>query len=252
MTKSMTRTIPHPIAILQSNLIGFYRRNPRLVGLALIHLLLVPLELLIMSLDGRTLGGESVWLKPLRFDTSIAVYLFTMTIVLGWLRAPLRNHYALRIAIAMIIETLCIGLQAARGVPSHFNIGTPLDGIVFNLMGLAILYNTYLLVRISIEFLRAPQTTLSPFMQRAVALGLFATLAGSVVGGYMAARMSHAGTHGGDLRLGHFIGLHGLQFMLLLGAWLSRSSLSESSRRVVLNGAFAGHLVLTFIASIGA
>jgi hypothetical protein len=237
---------------LQARVVALYRANPMLIGLALIHLFLVPLELSIWAFDSRTIGGESVWLKPLRFDTSIAIYLITMTFVLGWMSASFRKHYSLRIAIAMIIETLCIGLQAARGVPSHFNIATPLNGIVFNLMGLAIFYHTYLLVRILIDFWRGQRTSLADLMRRAVVLGLGATLAGSVIGGLMAARLSHVGLHGGDLRLGHFIGLHGLQLMLLLGVWLSQSSLSLPARRMMLHGAFFAHLALTFATSIGA
>jgi hypothetical protein len=231
---------------------ALYRENPMLMGLALIHLALIPLELLVMAFDPRLLGGESVWLKPLRFDASIALYLVTLAIVLRWVSAPTREYYAMRISIAMIVETLCIGLQAARGVRSHFNVGTPLDGIAFQFMGLAIAYNTYLLVRLLTVFLRGRQTHLPDLMRRAVALGISATLLGSLIGGMMIGRMSHTGLHGGDLRLGHFLGLHGLQLMLVLGAWLSKSELSLPLRRLVLGGAFVLHLMVTLVVAIGA
>lgn len=231
---------------------ALYQSNPMLIGLALIHLGLIPLERAVMTFDPRLLSGESVWLKPLRFDASIAVYLITLTLLLRWVSTPTREYYSVRISIAMIVETMCIGLQAARGVPSHFNIATPLDGIVFNLMGLAIMYNTYLLVRLLLVFLRDRKARLPDLMRRAVVLGISATLVGSLIGGSMAARLSHTGLHGGDLRLGHFLGLHGLQLMLVLGAWLSDSALSLPLRRRVLDGVFVLHLGGTLIATFGA
>ena len=42
-------------------------------------------------------------------------------------------------AFVLVLEVGIIDTQAARGVTSHFNVGTPLDAALFGIMGLAIL-----------------------------------------------------------------------------------------------------------------
>ena len=244
------------VILMRSSLASFWqethRRSPVLATVAVAHLLLMPLELTLLAIDPRRLGGESVWLKPLRFDFSIALFVVTMAWVLSALRTEIANGFAKKIAAAMVVETLCIAVQAVRGVHSHFNVSSAFNGAVFNLMGVAILYNTYLLVRILLHFIRDREVTLSPVMRHATVLGLAATLLGSVVGGIMAARMTHAGLHNGDLRIAHFIGLHGLQLLLVAGLVLERRSWSRATQQRTLTALFVCHFTLLIAAFAGA
>ena len=96
----------------------------------------------LLALDLRTLdNGDSVWLKPIRFSLAFAVQLLTM----AWLARlgrgdgePLHRAFAaglwLQVAAA-IVEWMCIVVQAARGVHSHFNYATFFDHAVFTVMG---------------------------------------------------------------------------------------------------------------------
>jgi hypothetical protein len=56
--------------------------------------------------------------------------------------------------IAMLIEIGIIGLQAARGRASHFNASTPLDGILFSVMGTAIVVQTLASIAIAVALFR--------------------------------------------------------------------------------------------------
>ncbi len=231
---------------------SFYRTNPVLAVLALAHVLLVPVELGLLALDTRRLDGASVWLKPLRFDVSIAIFAVSMAFVMAPLGRELSRRFANRISVMMAIETISIALQAARGVRSHFNNTSAFGAAVFTVMGIAILYNTYVVFRVLLLYLRTPDLPVGPLMRRAVVLGLTATLIGSGIGGYMSALNAHSGVHGGDLRVAHAIALHGLQLLLVAGLVLKRMKWQASTQRLLLDAAFVSHLALTTLVVFGA
>ena len=103
------------------------------VGAGVLAVVLLP----AMVLDDRQLLGVSVWLKPWKFAVSIALYALTMAWMVTLVRrgARLARAAATGAAVALGIEMAIITVQAARGVPSHFNTQTPLDARLFNLMG---------------------------------------------------------------------------------------------------------------------
>jgi hypothetical protein len=227
-------------------------RNALLAWAGLLHLLLVPPELALLALDPRVLNGESVWFKPLRFDVSIAIFVLTMAWVISVFDEKRARGLAWRIAAAVSIETVCIAFQAARGVTSHFNQTTPFNGAVFTLMGLAIAYNTYVVARIAWWVATDARLKLDALWRRCIFLGLCATLLGSSIGGFMAARLGHHGVHGGDVRLAHFIGLHGLQLLLVTGLVLSRAPWPVAAKMRALHLTFLGHFALMSATLIGA
>jgi hypothetical protein len=147
------------------------------------------------------------------------------------------------------LELLAITIQAARGIPSHFNAATRVDALVFSGMGAAItaLWLAELVITVRafrFSFASAPRSW-------AIRFGLVGTLLGGAIGFVMprptpAQRQSlearqatpmvgaHAvgvpdggpglpltrwSTQGGDLRVPHFFGLHTLQGLPLV-AWL--------------------------------
>jgi hypothetical protein len=129
--------------------------------------------------------------------------------------------------------------QSARGVGSHFNTATPIEGIMFMLMGLAAPVFTALAAVLGIAIARRPRPDLAPAFRLAVVLGLILTtvlgtaagVAISVNGGHwVGAAATDAGglpifgwsRYGGDLRVAHFFGLHALQILPVAGlivAW---------------------------------
>lgn len=213
-----------------------------------------------LAVDPRTLLGEPVWVKPLKFCVSGALYLATLAVLI----APVRSRAVRRtvewgVGGILVVETALIAVQAFRGVRSHFNISTPFDALLFAGMGLGIALVSLLTLVAAVAVLRAPAA--DRLWKRAALWGLVLTLAGSQVGWLMTAptaeqRAAFAtappvalgqhtvgradggpglpgvgwSTAAGDLRVPHFWGLHGLQALPLLALWLRRRPLSEAQR----------------------
>ena len=210
--------------------------------LALLGLTATPL---LAGLDARTLLGVSVWLKPAKFAVSIGLYFWT----LAWLRphlpaAPLRWIRPV-VVVTMIVELICIFGQAARGVPSHFNVATDLDSAVFGVMGLAIMLNSVALAALTIATWRAPLGP-SPAFAWGLRLGLALAVLASLEGAIMIRIDGHSvgvpdggpglpfanwSTRGGDLRVAHFLGMHALQGLPWIGHLLARRAGADLRRQ---------------------
>jgi hypothetical protein len=189
------------------------------------------------------------WVKPFKFSVSVAIFLWTLAWFLPALRASRRVKRLLAwgFSVSMILEMIGIVGQSARGVRSHFNHETAFDAAVFSTMGALIAFNSVLLVIVFLLFLvRGADLPLSYLW--AVRIGLLVTLLGSAQGGLIVAHGQHAvgvvdggpglplvnwSTEGGDLRVAHMLGLHGMQIIPLFAFLLGRSQRSWSEQRRV-------------------
>jgi hypothetical protein len=213
--------------------------------------------------DDRLILGINPWIKPAKFFASIGIYLVTVAWMVTQVRTGSLTRAVLRwtFIVTMIGEGVLIAMQSARGVTSHFNHTTPFDAMVFRTMGGLIALNTVAAFGLLLRFVRSPRP-----MPRAVLSGirwgLVLFLLASAVGGLMVSAGSHAigvpdggpglpfvnwSTEGGDLRIAHFVGLHALQGLPILGWMLSRRSPGASAGTVRLAAAawaalFAGLL----------
>ncbi|GAA4504909.1 hypothetical protein GCM10023172_31980 [Hymenobacter ginsengisoli] len=200
---------------------------------------LAGLALVLLPLDHRHVTGLLVWLKPLKFSLSIVAYAWT----LGWLLAslPAAAQPAVRrlswgVAASMVVEIAVIFVQAARGTSSHYNASSPLNGALFGLMGLFIVVNTAMTVwALYLAWRHRPAGSAGYVW--GLRLGLLVFLIGSVLGGFMIHNQQHTvgapdggpglpglgwSTVAGDLRAAHFLGMHALQALPLLGWALGR------------------------------
>ncbi|MFI6133600.1 hypothetical protein [Micromonospora sp. NPDC051141] len=227
--------------------------------------------------DPRVLTGAPVWLKPLKFAVSLTLYGGTLAWMLSLLprRSRLTERAVTVIVAAAVLEMVLIVLQVLRGTTSHFNTGTPLDTVLYNVMGTAITVLFLAQVVLAVVLARRP------LPDRAGGYAIRAGLAVSLLGMLVAFPMltqhpdgtpagitgAHSvgvpdggpglpvvgwSTTGGDLRVGHFIGLHALQALPLLAILLDRflgARLDELVRaRLVLVGGFA-YAGLTLLAT---
>lgn len=230
--------------------------------------------------DDRTLVGAPIWLKPFKFAVSIAVYATTiawlLSLLTGW-RRRLGRRLGTVLSAAMLIEMMIIIGQAARGRQSHFNVQTPLDGALYQVMGatIAVAWISTLILAILLLAQRMPDRADA----LAVRLGIVVALGGMAVGFLMtmptAAQLAQdrpgiVGAHsvgvpdggpglpltgwsttGGDLRAGHFIGMHALQalplfaFALTLAARRFARLRSDRVRARLVAAAGLGHAGLT-------
>jgi hypothetical protein len=109
-----------------------------------------------MALDDRLITGAPAWLKPAKFAASVAIYSLTLaalfTALPAWPR--LRRVIGWTTAVALVFEMAIIVGQALRGVPSHFNVATPLDAALFYVMGAVIFTQTFATVAVGIALWR--------------------------------------------------------------------------------------------------
>jgi hypothetical protein len=253
-----------------------WRTSPPLTGVAAVMLAALGLFVVGLLMDPRIITGAPAWLKPAKFAISTAIYSLT----LAWVFRALPTWPRMRAivgwttALVFVIEVAIIAAQAWRGTTSHFNVSTPLDGVLFGVMGTLILLQTVTSVAVAVALWRERH-----FADRALGwamrLGMTLTIAGAATGGLMTrpttaqleqARatqvMTTAGAHTvgapdggpglpgtgwsrehGDLRVPHFVGLHALQLLPFLVVVLRRRGWPESLRAravMVAGAAYAG------------
>jgi hypothetical protein len=216
-----------------------YARNPVLATTGWFHWALVAVLILIYPFDSRTILGISPWIKPMKFASSIAIYVWTLGWYLHYLsgRKRLVRIISIGVSALMFGEMTLITLQAARGTTSHFNVATPLDAAIFATMGSMIGSNT-VLVAVALILFFVTKTEIPRAYLWGIRLGMIVFLLASVEGVFMVIHGSHTvgapdGGPGlpfvnwsrqhGDLRVAHFVGMHALQVLPLIGYWRSRS-----------------------------
>ena len=237
-------TMNHDVSVRRSWTAA--RRRPG-VGLLLVVsagcVAVVAVAAVGLAADPRLITGSPAWLKPLKFAVSISVYCATLawllTLVQG--RPRLVATVAWATGAALAFELVLIVLQTVRGRASHYNISTPFDAAVFQLMG-ATLPPIYGAAVVTAALL-ARRRGLPPVLTSGVRGGLLVSLLGMAQGSLMIGNGTNAGpgmigahtvgaldggpgllitgwsTEYGDLRVAHFVGLHALQLLPLL-AWL--------------------------------
>lgn len=229
--------------------------NRSLLALTAAMILLALVCVVGLVVDPRTLLGQPIWAKPLKFSISLAIYSPT----LAWMISLVSGQRTRRVAsvagtvVAAMgaIEMVAIVGQVVRGRPSHFDVATPFDTAVWAVMGTSIAVLWVANLVIAVLLLR--ERSLPSATAWAVRLGLVTALIGMAVAflmtsptgyqvteahatGAMPAAGAHAvgvpdggpglpllgwSTTGGDLRIGHFVGLHGLQAVPLLALGLA-------------------------------
>ncbi|WP_232376438.1 hypothetical protein [Amycolatopsis aidingensis] len=231
---------------------GWHR--PLLVNTALM-LSLVVASIVGLLVDDRMLLGESVWVKPLKFGLSFAVYAATLAWLLSRLTRARRFGWWVGTVFAVVgvIEVGVVAFAAARGTFSHFNHSAePANQavqMIFNL-GVPGIFVANLIIAVLVLFQRTGDRALTMAIRTGLAIstvGMFLAFwivavntegprqvtdaRGETVpmeGGHgigvpdgNGLPILHWSTEGGDMRVPHFVGLHGIQVMLLLAVGLS-------------------------------
>jgi hypothetical protein len=216
---------------------------PAFTALALLITLAIVPVLAAMSLDPREYGGEDIWLKPLKFHIALAIYLVTLSVFARWMTPAQREGRIWRgfvavVCLCVLAELVWIGGAAALGTGSHFNLSSPVWGMLYSLMGVAAVTLTAASLVMGIAIQRNPDTGLHPLVKLSIVLGLILTFVLTVItAGYMSANPGHfVGTpvtgerlavlgwsrEVGDLRVGHFLATHALHGLPLVGLVAAR------------------------------
>lgn len=232
--------------------------------------------------------GAPAWLKPAKFGISIALYTLTITWLLGFVQAERVRTKRLVNAIGwitvgvFIVEMVPIVLQVIRGTTSHFNVSTPLDAFMFSMMGFGV--TVLWLTNFVLAVLLIRQRFENPAFGWAIRLGLIIAMigmaegflmtsptaqqmAGWQAGGAVTISGAHSvgvpdggpglpvvnwSTTGGDLRVGHFVGMHALQVLPFIGWFVTRrrkfaNSLTKGQQAALVWTAGGFYLGLTLL-----
>lgn len=223
---------------------------------------LTVVSLVAMFVDDRRILGESVWLKPAKFGVAFAMYTLTLAWLVSQPHrgARLSRWMGTLFAVTGIVDVGFIVVQAARGTFSHFDTETDVVnsvGQVIFTSGVPGLFVANLVVAVNLSW----QRILDRPTGRAVHAGLAIAVAGMALGYLMGftgeqtvrdaaghpVRLAaghtvtdpvlpvrdgvgempiiHWSTLGGDLRIPHFAGLHGIQILIAIAvatAWAAR------------------------------
>ncbi|CAM5765899.1 ABA4-like family protein [Bosea minatitlanensis] len=209
--------------------------EPRLGAAGIAMALLAIPTALAYAIDPRLFNGDPVWLKPLKFEISIAVYLFSFALLLpltseAFQRSRLGRFTVWPVIGLLFFELVYIAWRASRAEASHYNADGPAAIALYSAMGIAAVLFTAASGILAYGLARKDAAPLPPILRRSLILGLGLT---AVLGILSGATLSGAGGHTvgtplptaavipffgwslsvGDLRPAHFLALHAMQIV---------------------------------------
>jgi hypothetical protein len=193
----------------------------------------------LASLDTRMVAGVSTWSKPTKFAVALGLHLVTVAYLWSWLSPRIRDGVGGTIIIRLLIATslfelIYIACQGALGSGSHYNLTSTFSIVMYQLMGAGAVILVGATAATGAAVLVVRDVGREGALRRAVGLGL---LLSGALGLLTGAMLSINGGHFvgipaaeaaawplfgwsrevGDLRVSHFIGIHAVQAMPLVG-----------------------------------
>jgi hypothetical protein len=245
-----------------------HRDEPVYTGLTLLLLAALPAMLVAAAVDGRSVLGNNIWTKPLKFELSLAVYIGTLAVFARWVPAGdrasrLYRFFRAAVVAAVLAEMIWIGGAAMLGTTSHFNT-SPLGSVLYPAMGLAAVLITSATTVQAWQIARNRATGLPPSIKASIVIGLAMVLPLTLLtAGTMASMQGHsvgatdpgpAGTwifgwsrEAGDLRVAHFFATHALHAVPLFGliATVLMPRYAETAVKLFAT-AYTGFVLLVF------
>jgi hypothetical protein len=219
------------------------KHTKSLFWLAVICVVVAVALIPLWILDSRELLGVSVWEKPMKFYISCAIFSFTYSWLSSFLTRGGRwvKLTGFVIAVSLAVEIVIILAMASIGETSHFNVSTPTAIAIWSIMATFISIVLFSTIFISLMIMFQKQQEFN--LKLALALGSINTSVGmglaylmtqptalqlanyQGIAGAHAVGVSDGGpglpflgwsTVAGDLRVGHFFGLHSIQVAAIL------------------------------------
>jgi hypothetical protein len=246
--------------------------------------LLISILGLIFDPRSTAIINTPAWSKLFKFSVSILLMtpalIWAINITNGKTRQS-ANIAASVIGTMLSLEMILLLIQATRARPMHFNYTTPFDSALWITMtcGIFTMFSAFVVLLIAVWRGVRQQ----PVIAWAVRIGMVVTAVGLMtpnlsagpnavqlkaaqanqanillgahtIGSSSATPDAEPGlpllgwnTQHGDIRIGHFIGLHALQLMPLFGIWLSRRKLSQNRQLALLWTAGLGYFGLMLL-----
>ena len=215
-----------------------------MVILTAVSLAFLALAVLWAGVDARMIEGSYVWEKPLKFSVSFAVLFATMALAEpcfspSWRNGRMFAAIAAVMAASMLLEMIYMIFQAAQMQTSHFNTGTPFTAVMYALMGVGAVCLVTGVGLMGWAAFRDKAASFGPGLRAGVGWGFVLSFSLTMItAGTMSSLSGHyIGTPApgaaviplmgwsasvGDLRPAHFVSLHAMQVLPLLGWWVDR------------------------------
>ena len=219
------------------------KHTKSLFWLAVICVVVAVALIPLWILDSRELLGVSVWEKPIKFYISVSIFSFTYSWLSSFLTRGGRwvKLTGLVIAVSLAVENILILAVASNGETSHFNVSTPTAIAIWSIMATFISIVLFSTIFISLMIMFQKQQEFN--LKLALALGSVNTAVGmglaylmtwptaNQLANFQGIAGAHAvgvedggpglpflgwSTLAGDLRVGHFFGLHSIQVAAIL------------------------------------
>ena len=210
-------------------------RNELLFWVTVVHFFLACFYYALTKISNKQFAGTNVWFKPFKFAASSVLYLAAMI----WYCAYIPHFNAALFTWANILffvfENGYIGIQAARGLASHFNLSNKFYATLYSLMAIAATGIAVGAAFILVKFFQSDFPELSSAYLWSIRFGLFIFVVFAFQGFVMGGRLKHTvggendvitlpivkwNITKGDLRVAHFIGMHALQVIPLLAYYI--------------------------------
>jgi len=194
-----------------------------------------------MLLDTRVLDNQQIWIKPQKFNISLAVHFLTLAILCQLVpretrTGPILLVFSYLAAASLVFEYGWVSFQAARGRRSHFNFESEFEALMYAAMGAGAVLLIAVALALAFQIWRKGDRS-RPGLWWGSVLGLslgfvttmiFATymssngrfVGGPLEGGGAVVPFFGWSREFGDLRPAHFVSLHLMQTLPLAG-WLS-------------------------------
>lgn len=216
------------------------KRNATMFWFGVLNILAAVICFILWQNTTVMVNGINAYIKPLKFFVSIAIFCFTVGWLFYYLEQPRKvRAYNIMAVLVFAYESFVITWQAANGRLSHFNVSTPMYGILFSIMGAAIVLLTLWTGYFGLLFFRKKVWNIPMSYVWGIRLGILFFVVFAMEGGMMARALQHTvgGDDGGkglplvnwsrehgDLRIAHFLGMHTLQIFPLFGYFIAKSS----------------------------
>ena len=181
--------------------------------------------------DHRFIREVGIWVKPMKFMASTALFALTTVWVLKVAHSNVDQTYAYDWIVALLVatslfEVVYISYQASQGSGSHYNVSDPFHAFMFGVMAIAAVGLTASQAWLAWEIWKEQKSADMPVETLGVIIGLVLTFVLSTISGFMLGGNQPPAGQGlpivgwhlyKDIRPAHFLGVHAQQLIPLWG-----------------------------------
>ena len=201
--------------------------------------------------DHRLIREVGVWVKPMKFMLSTALFALTTVWVLKVAHSDLDQMPVYPWIVALLVltslfEVAYISYQASQGSASHYNVSDPFHAFMFGVMAVAAVGLTFSQAWLAWEIWQEQKGADLRVETLGVILGLTMTFVLSTISGFMLGGNQPPSGQGipivgwhlyKDIRPAHFLGVHAQQLIPLWGL-IAAKFMGTFSTAGLLIGAF--------------